>query len=146
MATYNTQDIYLGLDGDIAISPNGDIKLANSFETKKQLANFILRTNKGDYVPDKRIGADLGTFIGETLTQKLVESVKTLAIANISQFCYEQEDFAIKVMPITYEELGLFLIAGGTYLDKDGKIMAISPEVITYSFPFMEGSPTPIAS
>jgi len=139
---YNLQDIYMGISGDFEISANGDIRLSNSFESVKQTTNFIARTDKGDYVPDSRIGGDLGSHIGTNLTEDTLVSMEKSLIQNLSRFILNRPDFKVHCVPIAQNEVGVLIAIGGQYLDSDGNILDTSPEVISFSFPYYDGEPS----
>ena len=140
---YNLQDVYMGISGDFEVNARGDLRLANSFESVKQTINFIARTDKGDYVPDVRIGADLGRHIGEVMSEEIFVNMEKALIANISRFLLNRSDFQAHVIPITMDTVGVFIAVGGQYLDADGNVLDAQSEVISFTFPYFDGEPTP---
>jgi len=137
---YNQVDIYMGLSGDFQLGSNGDIMLAESFESTKQTVNYIARTDKGDYIPDGRIGGDLGTFVGDILDEEILSNMERSLSSNLSRFILNESDFKVHCMPISINDVGVFIVLGGQYLDKDGNILDTDTEVISFSFPYAEGS------
>ncbi|RMG74302.1 MAG: hypothetical protein D6710_01935 [Nitrospirae bacterium] len=144
MAIYNERDIASTFDGDLIISSNGDIKLYDSYQSKKAVINFILRTDNGDYKPDARVGANLGEFIGRNLTRENLRQMEDTITANIARFAMSRGDFRADVIPLTANDLGVFVTVGGQYIDEDGNILENSPEVVSYVFPYLESDITPI--
>ncbi len=142
MSVYTAQDIVLSLSGDLQVSAGGDIELADSYESHKNAVNFLLKTNKGDFKPDKRIGCDLGNFIGQNNSTTVFTEIEDTAVENIEKFIFSRSDFAVHAVPLTYDEAGVFVVIGGTYVDKDGNLIENNgPEALTYVFPFLEGQP-----
>ena len=144
MGLYSARDIYSTMSGDIALESNGDIKLANSHESISGAINFLLRTDKGGYVPDRRIGADLGTFIGESLTSSLIYDMQGSAIANLTEYVIDRRDIEVRAFPLSNDEAGIVVVFAGTYVDEDGNVVDVTPHTINYLYPYIEGEPTPI--
>jgi hypothetical protein len=140
---YNTRDIGVSFSGDVNIGANGDIELANSFESIKGAINFIVRTDKGDYAPDVRIGGDLGTFVGDRLSKATTMAMEASLKDNLSRFVLNPSDYQVHAIPVTHENVGVFIALAGQYIDENGNLLDVDPEIITYDFPFYEGSPTP---
>jgi hypothetical protein len=142
MSVYSTQDISISFSGDIEFSANGDVKLADSYESHKNAINFLLKTNKGDFKPDKRVGCDLGNFIGQNNSESIYGEIEDNCSENIGKFIMSKSDFTIHSMPLSHDEAGVFVVVGGTYVDKDGNLLENNgPEVMTYVFPFLDGQP-----
>ena len=139
---YDQVDIYAGISGDFVVSSNGDIQLAESYDSIRQTVNFIVRTDKGDYIPDNRIGGDLGTYVGGNITEDSLASMEKSLISNLEDFALNRGDFQVHCMPISTNDVGVFVVIGGQYLDKDGNILVTEPEVISFTFPYAEGDPT----
>jgi hypothetical protein len=139
---YNLQDVFMGTGGDLAISANGDIRLSNSFESVKQTVNFIAQTDKGGYVPDDRIGGDLGTYIGGSLTEDVLTSMERSLVQNLSTFILNRPDFKVHCIPISMDEIGVFIAIGGEYLEADGNILETSTEVVSFTFSYFDGNPS----
>ena len=131
MGTYTARDIYSNISGDIEVGANGDLKIASSLESVNSAINFILRTDKGGYTPDNRIGADLGTFVGDQLTSSMIYDMQNSAIANLTEFVIDRPDIEIIV------------VFAGTYIDQDGNVLDVSPQTINYLYPYIDGEPRP---
>ena len=141
MSVYTARDIAVSFEGDIQLDPNGDIKLANSYESHKAAVNYLLRTDKGDFKPDKRVGCDLGSFIGENNLDETYLAMEDSSIENISKFVLDRTDFSVHVVPIAINEAGVYIVVGGSYMGDDGALLDTEPEILTYIFPFLDGSP-----
>ena len=145
MALYNVQDIYSSFSGDVEVGANGDLKLADSHESIKSAVNFLLRTDKGEYRPDVRVGADLGRYIGETNNTRNQIAMEHGIKDNISLFLMAPEDFEAHVIPLELNELGVFVTIAGQYMGTDGNLLDIETEILSYTFPYLEDShPTPL--
>jgi hypothetical protein len=142
MANYFMRDLAVDTSGDIVISANGDIKLADSYESVKAAVNFLIKTDKGQYIPDKRLGCDLGTFVGEQMLTETFSLMEQTVRSNITKFILNPADIQIHVLPLDQNNAGVFLAVGGTYLDDTGTPMDYKTEMLTYIYPFMEGQPT----
>jgi hypothetical protein len=141
---YFLQDINTTQAGDLIVSANGDLELGDSFETIKSAVNFIARTDKGGYLPDIRIGGDLGAGIGGQMNKQTLMSMEASLRDNLAKFILNPSDFRVHVIPLTTEDVGVFVAIGGQYTDADGNLIDVTPEIISYSYPFLEGSPTPL--
>jgi hypothetical protein len=145
MAYYAERGLALTFSGDLQLSANGDIALASSYETQKSAVNWFLRTNKGDYKPDARLGCDLGKNIGDRMTEQNLNTMEDAALMNLTKYVMPQEDLRIDVIPVEHETVGVFASIRGKYLDPDGNVLDPGVEVITYVYPYFEGQPTPLA-
>ena len=143
MGTYTARDIYSNISGDIEVGANGDLKIASSLESVNSAINFILRTDKGGYTPDNRIGADLGTFVGDQLTSSMIYDMQNSAIANLTEFVIDRPDIEIRAVPLSNEEAGIIVVFAGTYIDQDGNVLDVSPQTINYLYPYIDGEPRP---
>ena len=144
MSTYSARDISLTLGGDIEIGANGDIKLASSHESVKNQINWFLRTDKGQYQPNSRLGCNVGIFIGDSMSNDLLISMEDTVRAALHKYVVLPQDINVDALPLSYDEVGVFVTLVGQYLDDDGNLLDITPEVISYNFPFLEGSPSSI--
>ena len=143
MALYAENDVYLTFSGDLEITPNGDIKVGDAYETRRSAINFLIRTDRGEYKPDTRLGCDLGNNIGDVITDDLLLSMEHSALSNLTRFAMEREDITVNVIPLSHQELGIFVGVKGSYIANDGNLLEHSPEVLTYLFPYTEDGPTP---
>ena len=143
MGIYTARDIYQTASGDLAVSSNGDIRLGTSLESVSGSVNFILRTDRGGYRPDKRIGANFGSFIGERMTRDVITDMENSAISNITDWTLDRSDLQLRIFPLSNEEAGVVTIIAGTYIDSDGNVMDVNPTVVNYVYPYLEGEPNP---
>ena len=139
---YIFQDIYMTPEGDLDISAAGDIKLADSFETVKQIVTFIVKTDKGELATNNNIGADLGAFYGTQLSKNILTSMEKSIFFNLQNYVLSPSDFEVHCIPVEHDTVGVFVVVGGTYLDIDGKELEAGSEVLQFVFPYGEGSPT----
>jgi hypothetical protein len=143
MATYITQDISTTHDGDLQIDDKGDIKLLDSLETHKKAANFVLRTDYGDYAPNKDVGCNLGTFIGELNTPLNHERMEFAARKGLINEVFSEEDIEISVVPFDTEEALCIVNIHGTYF-VSGEFIDPTDQKIVYTFPYIDGQPSPL--
>jgi len=141
MALYIARDVACNFSGDVTIGANGDLKLADSYESHKAAVNFLIRTDKGEYKADRRVGCDLGTFIGQEHDEAMHIAMEHSILDNITRFVISRSDVQAHVMPLSYDQAGVFLVVGGTYVDSDGNTLDLEPEVLVYAFPYAEGEP-----
>jgi hypothetical protein len=139
MATYTHQDIETNLEGDILLSSNGDLGLANPLVTYKSAANFLLRTDYGDYAPDQSVGCNLGSFIGELNTEENRDYMAYSADKVLQEKLFDLSDVEVTVVPFDINEVLCVVNIGGSYLI-DNIIESVNGEVITYTFPYIDGT------
>jgi len=143
MAIYSERDIAFTQSGDLSVNARGDLELASSYESQKAAINFLVKTNKGEYIPDNRIGCDAGTFIGRNQTRENISAMEAGVIANLSDFVIARSDLSVNIIPVERDVLGLFVGVQGEYIGSDGNLLDLDPELLTFTFPYLEGFPTP---
>lgn len=139
MAVYIHQDISSTFEGDIQLNSNGDIGLADPLETYKGAANFLLRTDFGDYAPNAGVGCNLGSYIGKLNDPSNREQMEFSASRVLKEVLFSPADCDITVVPFDYYEVLCVVNIGGNYLI-DNTIKTVNGEVITYTFPYLDGS------
>lgn len=144
MGIYFLSDIASTFSGDLKLDSKGDIDLSNSVETQKALTNFWLRTDQGEYVPNPSIGCNLGSFIGTTNSPRTLEQIETQTHNILTRNLWFPEDLKLRVVPLSQTELMIGIQLRGQFSDISGNLTAITPQVITYSFPFLSADPSPI--
>ena len=144
MAIYSERGIALDFSGDLQIGANGDIKIDDSYTTQKSAINWFLRTNRGDYVADQRLGCDVGRYIGEEMNRSILSQLEDSVLSNLVKFVSARGDVRVDAVPIDCESVGIFVSVGGKYLGTDGNLLEPGTEVLTYVFPYLEGQPTPL--
>jgi hypothetical protein len=145
MSLYAFRGIYTTQEGDLAIGANGDLKLAKSDETISGIVNFIVRTDRGEYSPDKRVGADLGSFIGKMITNPVLLDMEKYIVQNLSKFVLDTRDLQCHAIPISNDTVGIIVAYGGEYIGQDGNVMDTTTTVLNYSFPYLEGGPVSLS-
>lgn len=138
MAVYINRDIETSLEGDIELDTNGDLKLADPLQTYKSAANFLLRTDYGDYSPDRSVGCNLGSFIGKTNVPSTREFMENNINKVLQNRLYTLTDAIATVVPFDINEVLCVVNIGGSYLI-DGTIRTVTDEKIAYTFPFIDG-------
>lgn len=143
MVTYSERDIYSSFEGDICIDGKGDLRIGTSLETYKSSANFVLRTDYGEYQPDRDVGCNLGHFIGEPNTSRTHESMESNINRSLKGEIFSESDVSATVVPFdTNEALAIVNLAG--YFLIDGKITYVEEDRLMYQFPYIEGRITPL--
>ncbi len=139
MAIYGNRDIATDFYGDIILNGRGDLSLAESTDTYKSAANFLLRTDNGEYAPTPTVGCNLGTFIGKLnniVNHELMEQQATIKlVANL----FNREDIQVDVMSFDENEVLCVVTIGGYYI-VDNEIVSYESEKLTYTFPYLESS------
>lgn len=143
MAIYSDRDIETTFAGDIVLDRKGDLKLANALDTYKSAANFVLRTDFGDYAPEPTVGCNLGSFIGRPNNQDSHEQMEYLINKVLQQELFALTDARADVVPFDVNEALCVISIAGSYL-VDGEIIYFDAEQMTYQFPFIDGEPTPL--
>ena len=138
MALYKFRDIETSFEGDIEVSPKGDLKLADSLATYKAAANFLLRTDYGDYVPDRTVGCNLGSFVGKNNTTDNHELMRHQINKTLKEKLFSVIDAESYVVPFDMNEVLCIVNIGGSYLI-DGVIKTIHGEKLAYTFPYIDG-------
>lgn len=144
MTVYVHTDIESSLEGDLEIDTKGDLSLANPLETHKAAANFCLRTDYGDYAPDKSVGCNLGSFMGKPNTSQNHRFMEHNINRSLKDKIFTPKDVDTTVVAFDINECLCVITIGGMYLI-DGVVQSVDSEKIAYTFPFI-GMPhlTPI--
>lgn len=139
MALYYGQDIKCDLSGDITLSNNGDIAIANSTESVLQHVAFRLRTSPDGFTAsDSRVGANLAPFIGEQITDDLFQNIEDAIRLDITTFI-NNEDFFVAAVPVDEGQVMIFTKVDGLFIDSNGNTESNGFEA-TFSFPIFEGN------
>ncbi len=144
MGSYFLSDISTSFSGDIQLDSKGDIGLANSVDTQKALTNFWLRTDHGEYVANPAIGCNLGSFIGSTNTRSTLGAIENQTYNTLVRNLWFPEDIQLKVVPMDTHEVMIAIQLKGEFFDEQGNPNIITPVVIAYSFPYIEGTVSPL--
>ena len=136
MAIYATRDIATTTSGELILDRNGDLKLADSPESHVSAANFILRTDNGDYAPDPTLGANLGSFIGTPMTESNLELAEMLATKALTDNVFEPDDVSVVIIPLDINDAVTVVEMGGSFFIS-GDLQEIEPVVQSYDFPYI---------
>ena len=143
MAIYVDRDVYTTFEGDLELDQKGDLKLADSLETYKSVANFILRSDFGSYSPAPNVGSNLGSYIGQTNTRDVHENMETSITNSLAGKIFALTDVGADVVPMDINEALCFVNLAGTFL-VSGELITVEQDRLTYSFPYIDGEPTPL--
>ncbi|MCB1712865.1 MAG: hypothetical protein KDH96_10410 [Candidatus Riesia sp.] len=139
MAIYTDRDIQTAFNGDIELSPRGDLKLADSIDTIKSAVNFVLRTDYKEYQPDYSVGCNLGSFVGKLNTESNRDAMAYSITRILGEKVLNPEDLEAFVVPFDIDEVLCVIKIGGYYL-KDEVLQTVEGDKLSYTFPYMEGS------
>lgn len=142
MGIYNSQDIKTDISGAIVLSDRGDLDIASCIDTYKSAVNFVIRTDYGDYAPNKVVGCNLGAYIGEPNIDQMHKEMEESMNRSIIRIM-NPEDFYSVVVPFDYNETVAYVFMAGTYL-VDNEYRAFDQERVTFLFPYIQGDPTQI--
>src|SRR5688500_2978996 len=104
MAIYSDRDLESSFQGDLEIDTKGDLKLANALDTHKAAANFVLRTDFGQYAPDRSVGCNLGSFIGKNNTPDNHRFMEYNIVKVLAERIYSPTDVVVTVVPFDVNE------------------------------------------
>jgi hypothetical protein len=138
MALYQDIDVASDFYGDIVLDPKGDLKIANSFETHKSVANFLLRTDNGDYAPDRLVGCNLGSFIGKLNDEYNQVKMEELIKYKLTTKVFNSPDVEATVVEFDENEVLAVVSIGGYYV-VDNEIIDVGTVNLTYTFPYIDG-------
>jgi len=139
MALYTEEDVSSDFYGDIVLDTKGDLKIANSFETIKSCANFLLRTDLGEYAPDNNVGCNLGKYVGRLNNEDTQKEMEDEISFRLATTLLTTNDVSSFVSSFDENEVIAVVTIGGYYL-VDNEIINISSENITYTFPYIDGT------
>jgi len=125
------------------VDAKGDIMMADSLESQKAAATFLVRTDKGEYIPDNRIGCDLGSFIGKRISKEDLVSMEERVRKNLTEFVASRSDIKVAAIPMSQDEVGVFVGLAGEFIDENGNIIETEPTLLSFTFPYLEGEPVP---
>lgn len=137
MGVYIDKDISTTFEGDINLSDSGDLGLANALDTYKSVANFLLRTDYGDYAPNITVGCNIGSYIGQNNTKAIQEQLEYNVNKVLQTKVFSLTDARADVVPFDVDEVICIISIAGSYLI-DGQIQYFSSERIAYTFPYIE--------
>lgn len=139
MAYYFEEDISTSFEGDIELTPNGDVKLANPVETRSAVANFLLRTDNGDYTPDPLLGCNLGSFVGRLSNSENLQEMESNILRSLAEKVFSLTDVDAVVVPFDINEVLCVVTTAGTY-ELSGTPQTIDGERLAYTFPYIDGT------
>lgn len=143
MALYPLQDLASTFSGDLLSNGRGDLLIADALDTIKSAVNFVLRTDHGDYAPRPEVGANLGSLIGELMSEEQQKIAESMITRSTTTNLLSPGDIMATVVPVSEQELACIIQVRGNYLIS-GQIQAVDSELITYSFPYLAGPLTPL--
>ena len=144
MGLYVQRDAGSTFSGDLSLSSRGDLELASSVDSQKNVTNFWLRTDFGEYAAENSVGCNLGAFVGARLTEDVLSNMEAVVVSSLRTTIFAQPDVEVAVVPFDTEEALVVVNFAGTYLDNSGNFVDIQPQRVLYTFPYIESNPTPL--
>jgi hypothetical protein len=126
MITYSEVDIQVSASGDICLSSNGDLKLAQPSGVLKQDITFRVRTDYNDFTPHPDIGADLSSLLGEPNTRELsIQGEQQIVHCLTQDGRILNGDLMVKGVPIAMDKVVYYIFI------KDGPtVLNLTPDVV----------------
>lgn len=143
MTLYVESDIRCNFSGDLVLDQKGDLSLANPLDTYKSVANFILRTDFGEYAPNPVIGSNLGSYIGASNTRETHEHMENSITRSLVDNVFGNTDVSVDVVPIDINDAVCFVHLAGSFLIS-GAIVTVNQDTMSYMFPYIDGNPSPL--
>lgn len=139
MAIYFGQDLKSDFSGDLVVNSKGDFELGSSTRTYIDQMAFTLRTISQDFAASNfTIGANLHQFIGELISEELYNDIEYRVSSVLSKTLIKKNDLTVNVVPIDEEEVLIYIMVEGLFLDNQGQYETEILDII-FSFPMFEG-------
>lgn len=111
-------DMEVDDDGDLVVSEQGDIKIADSRRTTLQDIMFRVRTIIGDYVPDRLLGSNIATMYGAQNTRHNGELIRTMVRRSLLfDARFSSHEIMVDVTPISQESVLVIIMVNGMFPD-----------------------------
>lgn len=139
MAIYGERDIRTDLSGDLVVSSKGDLEIASSTRTSLEHVMWRLRTAPEDFTAtDTKIGANLGSFIGENVNESLLIEMEDQIRSSLQDRLLDPQDLFVTVVPISCDEVLVYTKVEGLFITPDGLSESEGYESV-FSLPMYEG-------
>lgn len=139
MAYYFEEDISSNFQGDLNLTANGDLELANPVDTRSAIANFLLRTDNGDYAPDPLLGCNLGSFVGRLSNSENMQEMESNILRSLTEKVFSLIDVDAVVVPFDVNEVLCVVTTAGTY-ELSGTPQTVNGKRLAYTFPYIDGT------
>jgi hypothetical protein len=111
-------DIEVDDDGDLVVSEQGDLKIADSRRTAAQDIIFRVRTIIGDYVPDRLLGSSIATMYGAQNTRHNGELIRTMVQRSLMfDSRFSTHEVTVDVTPISQDTIIIVIIVSALFPD-----------------------------
>ncbi len=139
MALYFGADIKTGPDGDLSVNNQGDLEIADSPTSLKQALKFLISTDFGEMDVIPSFGANLGTLVGSSDQDQVLESIPVLIRDALNRHgVAENGDVDVQAIPITEDQVYLRIETAGTFFDADGEVIDTTEVTLKFLFPYKE--------
>ncbi len=139
MGIYYFRDFAVDDDGDIQVSPGGDIKIADAAESMKHAWKFMMATDFNEMKTQPLMGANLGSLIGNEDMREVLETIPVLIDQgnNVSALL-NFGDYRVTAIPIDVNHIYVSVEITGTYVDGLGNSLESGTIYLEYTFPYHE--------
>lgn len=118
MAVYDEIDILLSTDGDLRVTANGDLQMAEPSGVVIQDIMFRARTDWDDFDPHPKIGADLQRLIGEPNSKEAGTTAEELLFSSLTKDGrFDTMDLRIKSVPISMDRIVIYTFINASNYD-----------------------------
>ena len=139
MGQYIDRDLAVDDDGDLQVGPGGDLKIADSAESMKQAVKFMLSTDFNEVKPQPLMGANIGSLIGNSNMQEVLEMIPVLIDqGNSYSRLLGDGDYRVTVVPIDVDQIYVSVEITGVYLNELGAPLESGTIYLEYIFPYTE--------
>ena len=126
MAIYDEVDILLSTDGDLNVSANGDLQMAEPSGVVAQDIMFRARTDWDDFDPHPKLGADLQRLIGEPNNKEAGVRAEELFYSSLTKGGrFDPADLRLKAVPVSMERVVLYAFVNALNYDATLITMAV---------------------
>lgn len=132
MAFEDTTDLFMTLDGDMKLGPDGDLMMASSIERLSQDIHRRMMTDPPGWRMHPMLGAGLVRYVGEPNTRALASAVANDVRNALSRDnLLPSNSFSVRVVPSSYD---------GVVLDVLANIFPDRRMTISYQFDYVTGA------
>ena len=138
MGIYDTKDLKTSDDGELDMD-SGDLVLADSHQSARQLMINYVNSNPGDFVGMPLFGWSVYSFVGrrnDELTRSQMEDSINNGLIYLTDMIPDDIDFI--VAPLDAETIGIVGHHAGIFLDDDGREITTST-VLGWNYPIKTG-------
>ena len=141
MGVYFGRDIDVETDGDLILSDNGDLKVARSIDSVFNLVKRVLATDLGEIATQRQFGANLGSLIGSTETERVLSRIPIMVADGVrSTQLLEAGDIRTDVVLLDPRHILMYVDINGVFLDSTGRPIQFEKQSLKFLFPYTEAA------